>query len=102
MRLKPEKKTEAAPDAQEIAVAILAWLGEQPDMLTRFLSLSGLDASSLRQFSRSPGFAEALMEFVMAHEPSLNAFSAHSGIAPATVATAWQRLSGPTYGGTGA
>lgn len=102
MRLKPEKNAGTAPDAQEIAVAILTWLGEEPDMLTRFLSLSGVEASSLRQFSASPGFAAALMEFVMGHEPSLMAFSARSGIAPDVVATAWQKLSGPTYGGTGA
>lgn len=102
MRLKPEKNAGTAPDAQEIAVAILTWLGEEPDMLTRFLSLSGVEASSLRQFSASPGFAAALMEFVMGHEPSLMAFSARSGIAPDVVAAAWQKLSGPTYGGTGA
>lgn len=102
MHLKPEKNAGPKPEAQEIAVAILTWLGEEPDMLTQFLSLSGLEASSLRQFSRSAGFAAALMEFVMAHEPSLMAFSAHSGIAPETVAAAWQKLSGPHYGGTGA
>ena len=49
-----------------------------------------------------PGFAAALMEFVMGHEPSLMAFSARSGIAPEVVASAWQKLSGPYYGGTGA
>ncbi|MCD2177116.1 DUF3572 domain-containing protein [Rhizobium sp. C1] len=102
MHLKPAKNAGPAHQPEEIAVAILAWLGEEPDMLTRFLSLSGLEASSLRQFSRSPGFSAALMEFVMAHEPSLMAFSAHSGIPPASIAAAWQALSGPYYGGTGA
>ncbi|HWU63168.1 MAG TPA: DUF3572 domain-containing protein [Ensifer sp.] len=102
MRLKPEKNAGTAAEADEIAVAILTWLGEEPDMLTRFLSLSGVDASSLRQFSRSTGFAAALMEFVMGHEPTLMAFSARSGIAPEAIAAAWQKLSGPIYGGTGA
>jgi hypothetical protein len=102
MHPKPTKPTEATFSADEIAVAILTWLGQEPEMLTRFLSLSGLDAGSLRQFATSPGFATALMEFVMAHEPSLMAFSAHSGIAPAAVSAAWQKVSGPYYGGTGA
>lgn len=102
MRLKQSKEKPDIPAADEIAVAILTWLGQEPDMLSRFLSLSGLDAGDLRQFSRSPGFAAALMEFVMAHEPSLMAFCSQSGLAPETVAAAWARLSGPQYGGTGA
>lgn len=102
MRLKPAKDKPDSPGADEIAVAILTWLGQEPDMLSRFLALSGLDAGDLRQFSRSPGFAAALMEFLMAHEPSLMAFCAQSGLAPETVAAAWAKLSGPHYGGTGA
>lgn len=102
MQRKTSRNADPVPPAQEIAVAILTWLGQEPEMLSRFLSLSGLEASSLREFSRSRGFAAALMEFVMGHEPSLMAFSAHSGIPPATVSAAWEKLSGPLYGGTGA
>lgn len=98
MRDRPSTQT----SADTIAVAILTWFGDEPDMLTRFAALSGVDASSLRAFSRSPGFTAALMDFVMGHEPTLLAFCEHSGIAPATVSEAWQRMSGPSFGGTGA
>lgn len=102
MHLKPEKTKAPAAHADEIAVSILSWLGNEPDLFNRFLSLSGLDLSDLRAFSRSPAFNVALMEFIMAHEPTLMAFCAHSGYAPETVSAAWQRLAGPQYGGTGA
>jgi hypothetical protein len=99
MHIKPTKATVPTPPADEIAVAILTWLGEEPDMLTRFVALSGVDASALRAFSRSPGFASALMDFVMGHEPTLMAFCARSGIAPEAISAAWQKLNGPAYGG---
>jgi hypothetical protein len=102
MYLKKEKQASSTNQPDEIAVSVLTWLSNEPDMLTRFLSLTGLDAGSLRQISASPGFAAGLLEFVLAHEPSLMAFSAHSGYAPEAVSAAWQALSGPSYGGTGA
>lgn len=99
--MHPKPTREAAPSrgADEIAIAILTWLGEEPDMLTRFVALSGVDAGALRQFSRSPGFSAALMEFVMGHEPTLMQFCERSGIPPAAVSAAWQKLAGPGYGG---
>ena len=94
MRLKTEKSPSAGPAADEIAVAVLTWLAGEPDMLSRFLALTGLDASSLRAMSGNRGFKAGLLEFVLAHQPSLMAFSAHSGIAPEAVAAAWEKLGG--------
>lgn len=100
MKLQSDLKNK--PDISEIAIAILNWLSEKPDMLSRFLALTGLDAGDLRSFSKSAGFNVSLLEFIMGHEPSLMDFCDNSGIAPEAVAAAWQKAAGPQYGSTGA
>ncbi len=88
--------------ADEIAIAILGWLSTEPDMMSRFLSMSGLEAEDLRAIVADSGFQAGLLDFVMAHEPSLMAFCSAYGLLPEEVNAAWQKLSGPIYGGTGA
>ncbi len=94
----PEEIT--APD--DIALAVLGWLSNEPEMMNRFLSLSGLEATDLRSMVSDSGFQAGLLDFVMNHEPSLIAFCSAYGLLPEDVNNAWQKLSGPQYGGTGA
>lgn len=82
-------------DPADIATAILGWLANEPDMLSRFLSLSGLGPHDLRAAMADPGFHAGLLDFLMQHEPSLIAFGEASGYQPEQVASAWARLSGP-------
>jgi hypothetical protein len=82
-------------DPQETAAAILGWLAVEPDMLSRFLALSGLQADMLRQAANDPGFLAGLTDFLMSHEPDLMAFCAATDTKPETVAAAWQHFSGP-------
>ncbi len=82
-------------DAAELAVAVLGWLANEPDMLSRFLALSGLGPHDLRSAMQDTGFHAGLLDFVMNDEPSLMAFCAVSGYKPEQVAAAWARISGP-------
>lgn len=82
-------------DPQETAIAILGWLATEPDMLSRFLALSGTTADQIRGAANDPGFLAGLLDFIMAHEPSLMAFCDATGTKPETVAAAWHKLSGP-------
>lgn len=82
-------------DPQETAVTILAWLANEPDMLSRFLALSGVQADQIRTAATDPGFLAGLLDFMMAHEPSLMSFCEATGTKPETVAEAWHKLSGP-------
>ncbi|WP_313617514.1 DUF3572 family protein, partial [Rhizobium sp.] len=50
----PKNKDDAGKDPQETAAAILGWLANEPDMLARFLALSGLQANMLRQAAHDP------------------------------------------------
>ncbi|MCL6706655.1 DUF3572 domain-containing protein [Pseudomonas sp. R2.Fl] len=88
-----EKQTPV--DALEVAAEVLGWLAGEPDMLSRFLALSGLRADQLRQAVNDPGFLAGLLDFVMGHEPSLMAFCEATGTRPEIVAAAWHKLSGP-------
>lgn len=92
--MRPTRRPEIN-DPDEIAIAILGWLANEPDMLSRFLSLSGLGPHDLRAAIRDSGFHAGLLDFVMQHEPSLIAFAEASGYEPERVAAAWARLSGP-------
>lgn len=88
--------------ANEIAIAVLGWLSTEPEMMNRFLNLSGLGADDLRPLVLDSGFQAGLLDFVVSHEPSLLAFCSAYGLLPEEVSAAWQQLSGPVYGGTGA
>nr|WP_316653605.1 DUF3572 domain-containing protein [uncultured Gellertiella sp.] len=82
-------------DPSELAIAILGWLASEPEMLSRFLALSGLGPHDLRAAMNEPGFHAGLLDFIMQHEPSLVAFAGASGYSPEQISAAWHRISGP-------
>jgi hypothetical protein len=95
MRHDPKNAPSSASGAEETAVAILGWLANEPDMLGRFLALTGVDASQLRQAINDPGFLAGMIDFVMGHEPTLLSFCEATGTRPETVASAWRYYSKP-------
>jgi hypothetical protein len=80
--------------ADEIAIDILSWLAGEPDLLSRFLALTGTDPSSLRNAIGEPGFMGGLVAFLMDHEPTLIAFCEATGTAPQDIVRAHEKLSG--------
>lgn len=85
----------SAEDAEAMAIQILSWLISQPDLMSRFLALSGIEASAIRQAAAEPGFLAGVIGFVMAHEPTLLAFCAENDINAERVAACHARLAGP-------
>lgn len=81
-------------DPQELTVSVLVWLAAEPELLSRFLALSGLDAGNLRAAAQEPGFPVGLLNFLMSHEPTLIKFCEDTGTAPESVATAYRKLAG--------
>jgi hypothetical protein len=79
-------------EAQEIAVAALAWLAEDVERLERFLAVSGLGPRNLRAAAAAPGFFAAILDYLAVNEPLLIAFASHAGRAPEEVMQAHQRL----------
>ncbi|WEX11709.1 DUF3572 domain-containing protein [Chelativorans sp. AA-79] len=81
------------PDqAEAIAISALAFIASDPQLLPRFLSLTGIEADQIRQAAREPGFLAGVLQFVLAHEPTLMAFSEANGVAPQDVDAAHKAL----------
>lgn len=80
---------------EETAAAILQWLANDPDMLGRFLALSGVQPLQLRTAINDPGFLAGLIDFIMSHEPTLLDFCKDAGFQPESVVAAWHHYSGP-------
>lgn len=80
-------------DAESIAIQALVHIGQEPELLNRFMALTGIESQDIRQAAREPGFLAGVIDFVLAHEPTLDGFCARSGIEPADVASALPVLS---------
>lgn len=80
--------------ADEIAIDILSWLAGEPELLSRFLALTGTDPTALRNAIAEPGFMGGLVAFLMDHEPTLMAFCTATGTTPEDVVRAHMALSG--------
>ena len=80
--------------AQALAVDALTYLSSQPELMQRFLALSGIDASRIRLAAKEPHFLAGILKFFLAHEPTLLAFSAATNTPPQQVGAALAALPG--------
>lgn len=83
--------------AAETATAILGWLAGEPDMLQRFLTLSGVSPAQIRTAISDPGFLGGMIDFVMGHEPTLMAFCDATGTKPEDVVAASRHFTQPDF-----
>ena len=79
-------------EAQAVAVKALTFIASDPQLLPRFLALTGIEPGEIRQAAREPGFLAGVLQFVLAHEPTLMAFSEASSIPPQDVGAAHKAL----------
>ncbi len=78
--------------AQDLAVAALAFIAEDSERLQRFLAQSGLGPQNLRAAAAEPGFLGAILDYVAGDESLLIAFAAQQNLAPEIVMQARSRL----------
>jgi hypothetical protein len=81
-----------AADAESVAIAGLGFVAADPELLPRFLAITGIEAQSIRKAASEPGFLAGVLNFILAHEPTLMRFCEETGIEPARVAGAIRRL----------
>lgn len=93
---KPSKQH--AVDPQQTAIAVLAWLANEQDLFSRFLTLTGVEASQVRHAIHDPGFLSGMMDFLMNHEPTAIAFCEATGTPPDVLNAAWLHFSPPGLG----
>lgn len=91
-----KKINSVSVDTQNISLSILTWMASEPDIMGRFLNLSGLHPNDLRNLINDPGFLAGLLDFIMNHEPDLLAFCEATGNNPEHVAQVWHKVSGPS------
>ncbi|MGE8103642.1 DUF3572 domain-containing protein [Allorhizobium sp. NPDC080224] len=91
------KNRDIPADAEATAVAVLGWLANEPEMLSRFLALSGVQPTQLRQAVGDPAFLAGMLEFLMQHEPTLMEFCTATDTKPETVVEAYHRYAGPSF-----
>jgi hypothetical protein len=78
--------------AEEIAITALGFIASDAELLPRFLAITGIEASMIRNAAAEPGFLAGVLGFVLAHEPTLLAFAAQAGIEPQRVGEALRAL----------
>ena len=106
--VKQPKKTEpktapktapmTAEEAESLGAQALQFLADEPRLLARFLAFSGIAPQQVRRAAAEPGFLAGVLDFLLAHEPDLMAFSAASGRPPVEIVRARAAL-GPGGGG---
>lgn len=88
-------------DGASIAIAALSWLSADGGMTNRFCALTGIAPDRIRQAADEPGFLAGVLDFVLAHEPTLMRFCADNGLDPAAVQRAGAALAGGAVPGPG-
>lgn len=78
--------------AEAIAIQALGFIAADPELLPRFLAITGIEATAIRQAAGESGFLAGVLQFVLAHEPTLMAFAQASGIAPGEIGKALRHL----------
>jgi hypothetical protein len=81
--------------AEAVAVQALGWIAGNSEMLSRFLAITGIEAGDIRRAASEQGFMAGVLDFLLAHEPSLMAFCGDTETAPETVQKARRHL-GPS------
>lgn len=85
-----EKQT--SEGAEALAIQALGHIAADPELLPRFLAITGIEAGAIRQAAREPGFLAGVLQFIVAHEPTLLRFCEENGIPPQQVTAALRAL----------
>jgi hypothetical protein len=84
-----------APDAgaESLAIGALSFIADDPELLHRFLALTGLQPSEIRVAAREPGFLAGVLDFLMDHESILLTYATSIDRSPKDFVSARNSLS---------
>jgi hypothetical protein len=80
--------------AEMLAIQALAFIAEDPEHLSRFLGMTGIEAGQIRAAAREEGFLAGVLEHMLADENLLIRFAESAGVDPADIARARKALGG--------
>ena len=84
--------------AEEIAIAALGFLAEDPQRLVRFLQMTGMEPAQLGAQAGEPHVQVAILDYLLADETLLLVFATEKQIDPQALAPAHALLSGGGFG----
>lgn len=73
-----------AEDAQAVALKALAFIAGDDALMSRFVALTGCGLEDIKARMADNGFLGAVLDFLLADEPSLLAFAEAEDLAPET------------------
>jgi hypothetical protein len=88
---RPTRAKSSLLDPDDTAIRVLGCLATDPERLERFLALTGLGPDTIRTSAKTPGFLQAVLDHVAAHEFLLVQIAAELGVSPAAIAEAQAR-----------
>jgi uncharacterized protein DUF3572 len=94
-RRQSERERRAA--AEDLAIAALGFIAAEPERLSRFLALTGIDPASIRAAAREPQFLVGVLDHILNEERLLLDFATESDVDPEAVMRARDALAGPHW-----
>jgi len=91
MRAKSPQSTQ---DAEVIALQALGFLAAEPERLSRFMDLSGLDLAAIRASAADPAFLGGLLDHLLADQSLLLIFCEENGLKPESIGQLRRKLPG--------
>lgn len=95
--MKPLHASADDDSASAIALQLLGFLVSDDDRLTQFLALTGLGLDDLHAQAADRAFQGGVLDYALADESLLLAFTADQGLKPDSVLRARQRLPGASH-----
>jgi hypothetical protein len=83
---KRSEKTAGADDTGTLALRALGWIVNDPERISRFFAVTGLDPDNLRKRIADPALHQAIFAFLAGHEPDLLACAADLDVPPEALA----------------
>jgi len=76
------------PDPEALAIMALGFLASEPTRISRFLDLTGIEPSGLRQAAAEPHFLASVLDHLLNDESLLLAFASEQNQRPDAIAEA--------------
>jgi len=88
------KTTDSTEEAEVTALKALGFLAAEPERLSRFMELSGLDLQAIRAAAGEPAFLGGLLDHLLADDSLLLIFAEEHGLRPERIAQLRRKLPG--------
>lgn len=81
----------ASGEFEQVVEACFAYLVSAPEALAHFMQTTGMSGDDLRANLGSAALGDGMLDYFIAHEPSLLALCANSGLSPERLAQIWHK-----------